>query len=87
MADKSEMEVILDKFAIEMAGSLKELLQKFRDICYSGEEFSQRMYIVSQDGMPNLRQYYFDGIAVFYTISEFSEDKLQFTVYPGKAIG
>lgn len=82
---EEELKTILDKFAIEMTGSLQELLQKFRDICFSDEEFSQRMYIVCRDGMLNIRQYYFDGTPVFYTISEFSENKLRFTVYPGKA--
>lgn len=86
MPDKREMEVILDKFAVETAKSLQELLQIFRDACQSDEDFSQRMWIERQPENPQIEQYFFDAVPVFYTIFEIKERKMQFKFIQGSIV-
>lgn len=78
-----EVKIILDRLALESAISLEGLLQRFRDICGSEDEFKRRTWCEQREGMPNFTQYLFDGNPVFYTEFQIKDNCISYLFHHG----
>jgi hypothetical protein len=48
-------------------------------------QFAHRMWLEQKEGQPNVTQYCFDGRHVFYTVTEYNENKITVSIKQGSA--
>lgn len=64
--------------------STEYILQQFRSVCKSDEEFSKRMTTYRYENQPvNITQYYFDGLPVLFSKVEINKNKIIVTFHQG----
>ena len=79
-----ELKLVIEKLSRETAKSTEKILQYFRDVCESDAEFSQRMRIIQDvDQPPDITQYYFDKIPVFYSEMKIENYQVKVTFNQG----
>lgn len=76
-----ELDLNIKKFSLGIIKTLDSILQNYRDMCSTDEEFSRRMSKLQFNS--NATQYYFDSEPVFYTKTEILDYKFVFTFYQG----
>jgi hypothetical protein len=78
-----ELKKVLDELAFKSSRSLTSILQQFRDICTSDEDYSRRMWCEQRMGVPHKVQYIFDGKPVFYTTFEIKYNRAEYKICQG----
>lgn len=79
-----ELSQIIAVASTETIKATEKILQQFRTICQSDEEFSKRMSTYCSDDQPrNITQFYFDDAPVFFSKFELKDNKINITFHQG----
>jgi len=81
----SEIRNTYDKLANNLSIKLETIFQTYRNFCTSDMQFAHRMWLEQKEGQPNVTQYCFDGRHVFYTVTEYNENKITVSIKQGSA--